>query len=261
MKSLDLSFILTDRTILLNMSFTIKGDGQYHPSAPRIEPEDHEYMSLPSPPTYGEIRRAELNNFLLVTCDICGEEHPLKADCLTKPSHPPASYYPQCSICAGFHPRNRCWFEYMREFLFKPTHCNSCNVVHIGFCKTALFCQYCRRRHNFADSCQPLTTIDLSNNQCSYCGLFHTLHCPSELLKIQSTLVLYCNRCKCEHSYMNCVPFCNKCFRKHREGPCPEAFTFCQRCLYCHQGESCRYNNTPATSPEEIENSIDTLNL
>jgi len=236
------------------MSFTVKGDEQPQPSAPRIEPEDRIFMIQPSLPTYGEIQKAAYSNYLLVTCDICGDEHTLKSDCTSKPTFPPSCYYPQCTICLGFHPRNRCWFEYMREFLYKPTHCQSCGVVHIGFCKEPLYCQYCRRRHNFSDGCQQQISIDLSNNQCQKCGFYHSLHCPDELRKIKSELILFCNRCKLEHTYMECVPFCNKCFRKHREGPCPESFTFCKTCMYCHQGDLCRYTTSKrVTSPEDID--------
>ena len=234
------------------MSFNVKGDGLPLPSAPRFEPVDHVFMTPPSAPTYGDIQKSAYNNYLLVVCDICGEEHTLKSDCSSKPAFPPSCYYPVCEICTGFHPRNRCWFEYMREFLFKPTHCSNCNFIHIGFCKSALYCQYCRRKHNFADGCQQQASIDLSSNLCDQCGLYHSLHCPSELRKIKCTLELYCNRCKIEHTYLECVPFCNKCFRRHREGPCPESFTFCVKCSYCHQGETCKYDKIDNTLKEDI---------
>lgn len=190
--------------------------------------------------TYRDLQNAVFDGHLKVNCDICGDPHPLGSFCTSKPAYPPACYYgPRCQICAGYHPKYRCWFEYMRTTLFTPSFCNNCQVEHIGFCKTALYCKFCNRRHNFTEDCVQQISVDLSNNNCSNCGLYHTLHCPRELEKIKSDLILFCNRCRIEHKFMTCVPFCNKCFRRHREGPCPGHETFCKTCFYCHQGESC----------------------
>lgn len=222
------------------MSLTVsKGGSHRQTRTRRTAPEDRSYMSLIPAPTYAEIQSSE---YLQFACEICTEVHPLKDLCRSKPEYPPSSYFPKCEICLGFHPRGRCYFEYMRTVLFTPSMCENCKITHTGFCKSTLLCQLCNNKHNFADGCTKLTSTDLSNNECPNCGVFHSLHCPAELPRIKTDLILWCNRCKVQHSFMNCVPFCNRCFRRHREGPCPESWTFCSKCNYCHQGESCQHS-------------------
>ncbi len=223
------------------MSFNVKGSDQQHPTSRRIEPKDRVFLTPDAPPTYGELLKAEFDGKLLTTCEICGDKHSIKDNCRSKPMYAPSAFFQTCDICKGFHPKGKCHFEYLRQFLFTPTFCENCQLTHIGFCKEVLFCQFCNTRHNYADGCEKQISIDLSNNQCPLCGIYHTLHCPEELSRIKSDLVLYCNRCKIQHSFMNCVPYCNKCFRRHREGPCPEKFTFCRICDYCHQGDMCMF--------------------
>ena len=134
--------------------------------------------------TYGDLQKADFNGHLRITCDICGDVHPLSSICTSKPAYPPACYYEnRCEICAGYHPKYRCWFEYMRYSLFTPSFCRNCQVEHIGFCKTALYCKFCNRRHNFVEDCVQQVSVDLSNNLCAHCGLYHTLHCPGSLKK------------------------------------------------------------------------------
>jgi len=239
------------------MSFNLKGHRHRQLVAPRSEPEDRDFIAPPAVPTYGEIQKATREGSSLITCDICGEQHAISAECNSKPTYNPASYFLRCSVCQGFHPKNRCWFEYMKEFLFKPTYCTNCGFTHIYFCREALFCNTCGRRHNFADQCIQQVSIDLSGDKCPQCDLFHWFHCPQDLARINSDIVLYCNRCKLSHSFMKCVPFCKKCFRRHREGPCPQQWTYCSLCNYCHEGETCPkeklkivHSLSPATTPE-----------
>ena len=208
-------------------------------------------MSIAKPPTYAELIAKDL---FQRECEICADCHPIKELCKSKPKFPPSAYFPKCVICSGFHPRGRCFFEYLRETLFTPSMCNNCQFVHIGFCKEALLCQYCNTKHNFADGCIRQTCIDLSDNLCSKCDAYHSLHCPSDLPRIQTDVILWCNRCKLDHTFMNCVAFCNRCYRRHREGPCPESWTFCFPCGYCHQGETCpKPELRPATNTKDIE--------
>jgi len=215
------------------MSFGSKGQ-----AAPSIEPRESQPLNL-SHPTYAELQQAE-RNYMVTNCYICSKDHQINTRCPTKPPKPPSYYYRErCIICYGFHPKNHCYFEYLRENLSTPSYCSNCSVTHIGFCTEQVYCRYCDQCHNFADGCVQQVSMDLSNNLCPTCGLFHTLHCPEELKKITCDEVLYCNRCKIRHQYFKCVPFCNKCFRRHQEGPCPEEKTYCRDCDYCHQNEEC----------------------
>lgn len=184
---------------------------------------NEEKILLPEtkPASYGQIGTAhQFKDGIFIECEVCGDYHSPQKDCKSKPEYPPSAYYSQCDICIGFHPKGRCWFEYLRPTLFTLSHCERCQLPHIGFCKSALFCQVCNTKHNFKDGCTRQVDLDLSKNECPRCGLNHTLHCPSELVKIQTNLVLYCNRCKLEHAYMRCTPFCLKCFTNHAEGMC-----------------------------------------
>lgn len=175
-------------------------------------------------------------------CHICKRHHQPQDDCPSKPEFPPAYYYDKCFICSGFHAKNQCYSEYLRESLVTASYCSNCQTTHQGFCRTYLYCRNCHTHHNFTDECVRQVSIDLSGRQCQHCGLYHTLHCPSELKRIQSDLVLYCNRCALKHKLFKCVPFCHKCFRRHQEtdkGQCPPENTYCARCRYCHTSDSC----------------------
>lgn len=217
----------------------------------RVEPEDRVFRDPPSVPTYAEL--INCSEFQLVICDICGDAHIPKVPCKSKPTFPPSAYFPKCPICYGYHPQGRCWFEYLRSAVLTPSFCENCQITHVGFCKEALFCQYCNTRHNFSDGCLRQVNHDLSLDHCIHCGLQHYLHCPTELQRIKTDLHLWCNRCKVAHSFMNCVPFCNRCFRKHREGPCPEKWTLCGLCKYCHQGEDCPSTSRAWNPPEPLQ--------
>ena len=198
------------------------------------------YLQQAKPPTY-----AQLTSFVhqgtdsSYACDICNSAHPLKENCKSKPPFPPSAYFPRCVICCGYHPLGHCYFEKLRHTLFTPSMCDYCSITHIGFCNSALLCPYCNTLHNFIDSCKKQISVDLSNNLCPRCECYHLLHCPEGLSKIQSDVTLWCNKCKIEHKFMSCVPFCNRCLRRHQEGPCPASWTLCRLCDYCHQGESC----------------------
>lgn len=230
------------------MSFTVKGDKRRRPEE-GFDRKERLFISAPQAPTYGELQKSEFDGCFIIDCEICGDKHPSNNYCRSKPQFPPSVYYSRCPVCLGYHPTGRCWFEYLRSFLFTPTHCENCQITHIGFCKETLFCQYCNHKHNFANDCTKLNDVDLSNNPCPTCGLCHSLHCPSELAKIKSDLILWCNRCKIQHSFMNCTPFCNKCFRRHRQGECPPTWTHCALCNLCHQGESCPGPNITLDEP------------
>lgn len=154
-------------------------------------------------------------------CRICGKSHLLDSYCPSKPKFPPNAYFPKCNICMGYHPKGQCYFEFMREILFTPTTCKNCyGLIHIGFCNDALLCQRCDTKHNTVDGCSKVD--DLSNNLCSKCDRYHTLHCPQDLARIQISAELWCNRCKIIHDYMRCTPHCAKCFQRHSEDfTCP----------------------------------------
>lgn len=175
-------------------------------------------------------------------CQICKRNHQPYEDCPSKPEYPPAFYYNKCFICSGFHAKNQCYSEYLRESLTTPSYCSNCDTTHIGFCKQHLYCKNCNSHHNFTDECVRQVSLDLSGKQCQQCGFFHTLHCPSELRKIESDLSLYCNRCGIKHKLLKCVPFCHKCFRRHQDsdtGRCPPENTYCAKCKYCHPNDTC----------------------
>lgn len=212
------------------------------------------YMTQPSLPTYASIQRELTKEEGAVRshhCDICDNYHPLKDKCKSKPRFPPSAYFPRCDICYGYHPRYHCYFEKLRHVLFDPSFCEYCNIAHIGFCNDGLLCQICNRKHNFADGCHQQIRTDLSDNLCPRCDGYHSLHCPAGLARIQSNITLWCNRCKIDHNFMNCVPFCNRCFRRHREGICPPSWTYCTTCNYCHQGESCPAREVPTPKEEK----------
>lgn len=194
------------------------------------------YLPILPTPSYAQLSSSTTLEF---PCNICNDYHSLKDICKIKPPFPPSTYFPRCDICLGYHPRGQCYFEYIRTTLFTHSFCEYCNIAHIGFCNDTLLCQICNTRHNFADGCTRQTRIDLSDNLCPHCEGYHFLHCPSDLLRLENDTILWCNRCKIAHSFMNCVPFCNRCLRRHREGPCPESWTFCEPCNYCHQGDLC----------------------
>lgn len=215
-------------------------------------------MPIYPPPSYADISSTEPLPF---PCNICNEVHLLKEPCKSKPLFPPSAYFPRCDTCYGYHPRGHCYFEYLRHSLFTLSMCERCDTEHIGFCNDALLCQICNTKHNFADGCSKQIKTDLSDDLCPRCHGYHSLHCPPDLLQIRSEVVLWCNRCKIGHSFMNCVPFCNHCQRRHHEGPCPGTWTYCVSCSYCHQGESCpkatrtKTSRTPKKIQEEVRQS------
>jgi len=215
------------------MSINVKGQSTNNQTEPEGPGQQLSY------PTYAELQKAQ-ENYMVMNCYICNKDHQINTDCSSKPRYPPSYYYNErCFICYGFHPKNSCWFEYLRETLTTPSYCSNCSVTHIGFCTEDVYCKHCNQCHNLSKECVQQDYIDLSYNPCNECGLYHSLHCPNELKKIQSDLILYCNKCKLKHKYFKCVPFCDKCLRRHQEGFCPDAATYCRLCAYCHQDESC----------------------
>jgi len=208
---------------------------------PRTGPKKETRISMisPAPPTYGKLATAKFDKGLVLDCYICNEEHAINQPCTSRPKWAPSAFYEKCFICMGHHAKGHCQFEYLKSILTTPTHCERCDFIHVGFCYEVLYCTVCRQRHNYKDGCERQVNIDLSNNNCAVCGLCHTLHCPQELAKIKTDLILYCNFCKVKHAYMNCTPFCLKCFRHHRMHQCPPAFTFCDDCNRCHEGDTC----------------------
>ena len=214
-------------------------------------PSQQNQFTVPSPPSYGELTNSTTGIF---KCDICLQHHSTLAACSSKPPYAPDHYFRKCDICLGHHPRGSCYFENLRETLFTYSDCSNCKRTHIGFCNVELYCMKCDKRHNAADDCTVRAHYDLSNNLCPKCDGFHTNHCYNDLLLIETGLILWCNRCKVNHPFLKCVPFCNKCQRRHRlSATCPKTWDHCELCLYSHQGKSCPkadFNpNLPRISP------------
>lgn len=208
----------------------------FRSSSPGFKPKAR---TPPQPTVYGELCKARFDDGFIVKCQICGERHSTRSPCESRPTWPLSTYYSRCVICEGFHPKGHCYFEHLRPILLTPTFCENCQITHIGYCREALFCSDCNKKHNFKSECEKQKD-NLLNNLCSNCDQYHSLHCPSELLKIDSDLYLWCNKCKITHKFMNCVPFCSKCLRRHKLTDCPLDFTYCENCLICHSGEDCR---------------------
>ena len=189
------------------------------------------------PPSYGEIANSSTNIF---KCDICLLLHATNEICTSKPPYPPDTYFKKCNICLGHHPRGQCYFENLREVLNTYSECQRCQIHHIGFCYAELLCPKCNKQHNTSDECTRYTHKDLSNNLCPECNSFHTNHCYEQLCFIESGLILWCNRCKVEHQFLKCVPFCDKCQRRHQVTPvCPDLNDYCNTCQYSHHGRLC----------------------
>jgi len=213
------------------------------------------YFTPPPPaPIYRGLLKADYSQGYAIKCQICLEEHSTTSQCLVKPPWPPSVWFPErCVACDGFHPKGHCYFEYLIEPLKTPSYCNLCQITHIGYCKSALLCSKCNSKHNFSSECQRYTSIDLSNNWCPNCELCHIYHCPADLLRIESSLILWCNKCKVEHRFMTCTPFCGKCFRRHRLAECPPDWTYCRNCLVCHQNiEECKKAGTTTGATDKI---------
>ena len=170
--------------------------------------------------SYAELEEFKSNSRL---CKICCKKHPISKLCQSKPPYPPNAYYARCDICFGYHPRGRCYFEYMRQTLYTPSSCKNCHgLTHIGFCNDAILCSRCETKHNAIDGCVRTRVEDLSNNLCPHCNGYHNLHCPADLFRIQTNLEFWCNRCKIQHEFMRCIPHCVKCYRRHDDNfPCP----------------------------------------
>lgn len=197
------------------------------------------FANSPKELTYGDLQKAKFDNGFIVTCHICGDDHSTKSQCASRPPHPVSIYHDRCPCCYGFHPKGRCYYEYLREILLTPTFCKRCQLTHKGYCSDPILCTFCRRRHNFGSECQQQITVDLSNNPCLNCGLIHSLHCPPDLAKLRSDVKLWCNKCKIEHKLSECVPFCSKCMRRHQLVECPPNWTYCLKCTYAHSGGPC----------------------
>lgn len=199
-----------------------------------------------TPPNYGALLKAEANGTFAVTCHICGFLHKIDKPCSSRPKWPPSVFYSKkCELCLGHHPEGHCYFEYLKPHVLNSSYCDSCDLEHTGFCKTALFCTNCNSHHNHKGGCDKVTKVDLSNNECTSCGLFHVYHCPQDLAQIKSDIILWCNLCKIRHKYMNCSPFCLKCYRHHRTGECPSQDTYCSHCNRCHESANdCEKSNT-----------------
>jgi hypothetical protein len=231
----------------------------FRTSSPGFEFRTKGSWTPPEPTTYGELSKAEYKEGIIVTCQICYEKHSTQSLCESRPKWPLSAYFARCIICEGFHPRGRCYFEHLGPILLTPSFCKNCQIVHIGYCREALFCKDCNKKHNFKSECEKQTNQDLLNNLCPNCDQYHTLHCPSELTRIDSDLYLWCNKCKIQHKFMTCVPFCSKCLRRHRLMDCPPNFTHCPKCLLCHQGEHCnditsKFNKLKLTDGKELKN-------
>jgi len=185
----------------------------------------------------------------LVSCRICCSPHRPYVPCTSRPPVHPDQVHPACDICNGHHPLGFCYYDYLRPHLLKPSPCARCNgLIHQGFCKGSLLCKHCGLRHNGKFCSRDIR--DLSNNFCPNCKQIHTLHCTRDLANLNISISLYCNRCKIEHPFMKCTPFCNKCFRHHTESPtCPQ--DFCTFCSVSHSGQPCtRQPSLQPISPE-----------
>ena len=210
-------------------------------------------FKLPTPPSYGVLANSESNLF---PCDICLNTHATNDICQSKPPYPPDQYFKKCRICLGHHPNGRCYFQNLKESLDTISPCQRCNGLnHHGFCFSELFCIKCNQRHNTTDECTYRTTEDLSKNLCPNCNSYHTNHCYKDLLLIETGLILWCNRCKVEHAFLKCVPFCDKCQRRHRPQPnCPDPHDYCNICEYSHHGKLCPKSEDIPGKPRIIPN-------
>ena len=197
---------------------------------------NHRVFHTPlTPPKYGVLLRAEAEGNLAITCHICGFKHEIGKPCRSRLKWSPEIFYLKCVVCKGHHPEGRCWFEYLKPFVTSTTFCESCDFTHTGFCKTAIFCTNCNKHHNDDTGCVIRTEIDPSKDICRSCNLTHIYHCPQDLYRIQSDLILWCNLCKLRHKFMHCSPFCRKCFRHHGLNECPPRSSYCTFCNRCHE--------------------------